>query len=274
MAYVYNKVNWEDLPSTNTPRNATNLGNMDTGIKENNNMLNGTKPIGSIVVEDINCKNMFNPSSVIVNAGVNNGVIFSTNDYDIYVVKVVPTKKYTISKTSYNGGLIGYYSTFPAIGNTITNMQTLRDVTTLTITAQDNYLCIMIAKADNIDTIQVEPGETVSAYTPYKDFDLTIKSKQISGTTSTYGNLSTGLNKNTTVVLCFHANNNVAIPTFYTNQASNEWTIHIVQTSDSRPLASTSVSGTLYYIDLTYLTTSSTRSLPLGENDGGEEETR
>jgi len=164
---AYNKTTWSDLPSQTTPVNATNLNNIENGIKENDDRLNGTKSMSSIVVEDINGKNMFNPFSVIANTGVNNGVIFSTNDYDIYVIKVVPNKKYTISKTSYNGGLIGYYSTFPAIGNTITNMQTLRDVTTLTITAQDNYLCMMIAKADNIGTIQVELGETATSYVAY-----------------------------------------------------------------------------------------------------------
>ena len=32
---AYTKVNWEDLPSTNTPLNATNLNKMDTQIKQN-----------------------------------------------------------------------------------------------------------------------------------------------------------------------------------------------------------------------------------------------
>lgn len=31
---AYTRVNWEDLPSTNTPRNATNLNKMDKGIKD------------------------------------------------------------------------------------------------------------------------------------------------------------------------------------------------------------------------------------------------
>lgn len=60
MAFVYNEVGWENLPSTNTPRNATNLGNMDTGIKENNDMLLGTKPAGNMIVDSIRSKNILN----------------------------------------------------------------------------------------------------------------------------------------------------------------------------------------------------------------------
>lgn len=37
----YTRVNWENLPSTNTPVNATNLNKMDLGIKENNNVIGG-----------------------------------------------------------------------------------------------------------------------------------------------------------------------------------------------------------------------------------------
>lgn len=32
---AYTRVNWEDLPSTNTPINATNLNKMDKGIEDN-----------------------------------------------------------------------------------------------------------------------------------------------------------------------------------------------------------------------------------------------
>lgn len=36
---AYTKVNWQDLPSTSTPRNATNLGHMDDGIKTNDDSI-------------------------------------------------------------------------------------------------------------------------------------------------------------------------------------------------------------------------------------------
>lgn len=123
----------------------------------------------------------------------------------------------------------------------------------------------------NLINPQLEIGSEATSYTPYKNFDTTIKSKQISGTTSANGNLSSGLNKNTTVVLCFHANNNNAIPTFYTNTASNEWTVHISQVSSGQALANTSVTGILYYIDLyPSSSTSGTRMLNVVNEGDGE----
>ena len=78
MAYV--RVNWENSPSTNTPRNADNLNIMDAGIEYNDQRLDGTKPMGSIVVDDINCKNLLSiPNGTFSNNGVtavvNNGII-------------------------------------------------------------------------------------------------------------------------------------------------------------------------------------------------------
>lgn len=61
---AYTRVNWEDLPSTATPRNAANLNNMDAGIKENNNMLTGASPAGNMITDSIRSKNLFNYESI------------------------------------------------------------------------------------------------------------------------------------------------------------------------------------------------------------------
>ena len=49
---AYTKTNWQDLPNTTTPVNATNLNHIETGIKDNetliNNYANGTTSMGSI----------------------------------------------------------------------------------------------------------------------------------------------------------------------------------------------------------------------------------
>ena len=64
----YSKINWENLPSENTPLNATNLNKMDTQIKQNaddieeinTTLFNLVYPIGSIYeTSDDN----FNPNS-------------------------------------------------------------------------------------------------------------------------------------------------------------------------------------------------------------------
>lgn len=46
---AYTRVNWQDLPSTSTPVNATNLNNMDSAIKINDDKLLGNTAMGDIL---------------------------------------------------------------------------------------------------------------------------------------------------------------------------------------------------------------------------------
>ena len=62
---AYTKTTWENLPSTNTPVNATNLNKIENGIKENDDKLLGNKPMGDIVVDSIRSKNMFDKSTIV-----------------------------------------------------------------------------------------------------------------------------------------------------------------------------------------------------------------
>lgn len=45
---AYTRINWQDLPSTSTPRNATNLNKMDSAIKDHDDKLSGNTSMGSI----------------------------------------------------------------------------------------------------------------------------------------------------------------------------------------------------------------------------------
>lgn len=54
---AYTRVNWEDLPSTDTPINATNLNKMDEGIKTNDDKLLGNTSMGSIKTTGISINN-------------------------------------------------------------------------------------------------------------------------------------------------------------------------------------------------------------------------
>lgn len=181
MAYVYNKVNWEDLPSTNTPRNATNLGNMDTGIKENNNMLNGTKPMGSIVVDNVSCKNLFNKNSWYKSyINPTSGAITTSNNAALFdYIEVEPSTNYTISlSTTVNEYRVSYYTsskTWISISGSKTTGETF------TTPSNCKYVRIYInvdgngidqTKINNLN-YQFELGTTVTTYTPYKNFDNT-----------------------------------------------------------------------------------------------------
>lgn len=50
---AYTRINWQDLPSTTTPRNATNLNKMDSAIKDHDDQLLGNTSMGNIVVDSI-----------------------------------------------------------------------------------------------------------------------------------------------------------------------------------------------------------------------------
>ena len=50
---AYTRINWQDLPTTTTPRNATNLNKMDSAIKEHDDKLLGNTSMGDIVVNSI-----------------------------------------------------------------------------------------------------------------------------------------------------------------------------------------------------------------------------
>lgn len=298
MAYV--KTNWENLPSTDTPITETALDNMENGIEYNDQRLNGTKPMGSIVVDDVNCKNIYNPSyrandGTIAGTGGNRtenngvfsiaavttdayfwGVIAQNNSYQDTAGELYEFKKdsYTISlsNSAFNNQYITYYNE-----NKVSLGYTRFGNSTFTINKSDKtgakYFTIRFGKINATSgttyatTVQLEAGSEATSYTPYKNFNTTIKSVYLSGTTSANGNLSSGLNKNTTVVLCFHANNNNAIPTFYTNTASNEWTVHLNQVN-GQILANTQASGTLFYIELyPSSSTSENRSINVVEEE-------
>lgn len=173
MAYVYNKVNWEDTPSTNTPRNATNLGNMDTGIKENNNMLNGTKPMGSIVVDDVSCKNMFNenyyaPNILISDTGVETSNIgWNTSFY----IPVNPSTNYTLSYVSSSTAAptrISFYTS----NKTFISRTTPPVASPYSFITPNNteYIRISFATSD-ISNIQLELGSEATSFTSYKEFE-------------------------------------------------------------------------------------------------------
>lgn len=110
---AYTRVNWEDLPSTNTPRNATNLNKMDAGIKENDDKLNGTKPMGSIIVDDIKCKNLFNKDSWIKSyINPSTGVIVTSYNAALFdYIEVNSLTNYSTSlSTTVTDYRISYYT--------------------------------------------------------------------------------------------------------------------------------------------------------------------
>ena len=65
------KINFQNLPSTSTPVNATNLNAVQTNVED---VFNGTVPMGNIKVDTVISKNLFNIDGE-VNVRGNNGAI-------------------------------------------------------------------------------------------------------------------------------------------------------------------------------------------------------
>ena len=180
---AYTRVNWEDLPSTATPRNATNLNKMDAGIKENDDKLLGNKSQGKIVVEDVTCKNLFDKNNFIPSA------LFVANAGNAYqqagtlkgfIFDVTNLSTITISKISSQRFGVGASTNYPAVGVSATLLQDVDyQGTTLTLDVSSyNYIVVSyfsttldtLTEQQILDTIQIEKGSTATAYVPYNKY--------------------------------------------------------------------------------------------------------
>lgn len=164
---AYTRVNWEDLPSTNTPINATNLNNMDAAIKENDDKLTGVKGINNpIYANDFRCKNMFNPANrenyVYIDTDgsrKSNGMSFNSR-----YIKVEPSTDYVISgRTSWTTE--AYYTSNKTFISRGSGNQ-------FTTPSNCEYI-IMMGTPSEADSIQLEPGTTATTFVPHKAFGET-----------------------------------------------------------------------------------------------------
>lgn len=173
---AYTRVNWEDLPSTNTPRNATNLNKMDSAIKEHDDELIGAKSMGNVIVESIESKNKFDKNTALKNAWLgDSGQINSyTNDNLVSgYIPVKPNTTYTASGYYANKYLkiCGYNSNkeFTQVIIDINSSQTYQ-----TITTGSNDYFIRVGFGDSVstaDTLQFENGSVVTPVSPYQNLD-------------------------------------------------------------------------------------------------------
>lgn len=168
---AYSKTNWQDLPNTTTPVNATNLNNMETGIEDNDKRLNGTKATGSMVVDGIRTKNMFDKLNVVLNRRISNtGEYYVDNNYFASrYIKIKPNTTYTISKNA-----TASYNCYALFENdkTFISRSGFYSSTTHTFTTPSNagYLLITDTYA-NIDTLQLEEGSTATTYALHQNLN-------------------------------------------------------------------------------------------------------
>ena len=178
---AYSKTTWQDLPNQTTPINATNLNNIENGIKENDDKLSGTKSIdNTLYANDFKCKNLFNSS---IEQGAVTGSGFDTNNERIRTsnfIKVESGKTYIVSYTS--SSTLNYNISYFTTNNFPRSSETGWINSSFTVPSGINYILIVFKKTSggniipsDISNVQLELGNEVTSYTEYKNFDDTTK---------------------------------------------------------------------------------------------------
>lgn len=105
---AYTKTNWQNLPSTQTPINATNLNHIETGIKDNETLING-------IASDLT--NYTNGTTTMGNIVVG-GVVTSRNTSDVATQSLTDslTIKVADNTTAPGNGLVLEYSKYDGFG--------------------------------------------------------------------------------------------------------------------------------------------------------------
>ena len=184
------KINFENLPSTNTPINATNLNLIQSNVEE---VFNGAETMKNIVVDDISCKNLFNINgerndkySIISTVSENTLSTKCTGAWsylEYYNIKVKKGQTYTVSfdfsNTSNNAMGLDIRS---ATGSSILGSANSTDTSgskTFTFIADDDVVTMRICSnnTEQISTntvtysnIQIEKGNIATEYTSYKKY--------------------------------------------------------------------------------------------------------
>ena len=181
---AYSKTNWQDLPTTTTPINATRLNNIETGIENNDKRLNGTSPAGEMIVDSIKSKNILNSNELI------NGTVSATDGSyttsDIVVVsnyiKVKANTTYIMKLNNVNDSqfmlrAVLYKSNRTYNSTLTTNVQVTQYSFTPSI---DGYVRLCFGKGNwdnltpsniSVANPQLEEGSTATTYSPYQEIE-------------------------------------------------------------------------------------------------------
>lgn len=186
------KINFQNLPGTTTPVNATNLNALQSNVED---VFNGSEVAGNMVVESIKTKNMFDKNSMVY---TRNGYLpFDTSNTRLanfggvgpatLVIKLEAGKTYTMSKIAGARFRAGFTNTpTPPLDtdNVITRIPNNDTGTSMTFTvpsgnvyfvcnffSQDQTVDANIGYGNMLNTIQIEEGTTATTYSPYQELD-------------------------------------------------------------------------------------------------------
>ena len=183
------KINFQNLPSTTTPINATNLNAIQTNVE---NVFNGSETMGNIVVGSIRTKNMFNSDSP---SAMQSGMTWIGNGKSHYLTSNITFgggirwyfeakagEQYTFSYKQRNSTNVYLYIRELATpdwgGTTLKNIVNDGTGTSYSFTIQnDCYLGIAFQNGEVISNVlieelQLERGLIKTNYSLYDDYGL------------------------------------------------------------------------------------------------------
>lgn len=156
---------FKNLPDTTTPLNAQRM----------NGFLNGEEAMGSIVVEDVTCKNIFDGKlelGAINNNGINFGDVEAVRSVNF--INVTPNTTYTQSSVDDYKTIIFFYDSSKTFISKIGN-----NLSTNTFTTPSNCVYAKICTyasegvTDTNSKFQIELGEVATNYVEHKEFKPT-----------------------------------------------------------------------------------------------------
>lgn len=162
---MYEKQEWIG-GKTGTPATPERMNHLEEGIYENSQAINGQKSMESIIVEDIECKNIFDKNDVVNGYRFgSDGLLFADANYSATdYIAVKPNTTYIANWTLETRECICYYdSSFNFISRNVS-------VNPFTTPSNCKYIRASILTT-NLNIAQIEKGDTATPYTPFKEFD-------------------------------------------------------------------------------------------------------
>lgn len=177
---AYTKTNWQDLPNQTTPINATNLNNIENGIKTNDDKLIGNTLIDNLRVKRIEGKNLLSPANIINGIyNVGQGIYIESNDAccTINPIEIDNAKNYVLStentQTSSNMYVMFYDSSMTYLGYISTFFSNVElKLNTFSNYSSAKYINFRFDKPmDQLINPQLEIGDSHTSFKPYQNFD-------------------------------------------------------------------------------------------------------
>lgn len=168
-------INFENLPSTNTPINSTNLNELQDNIQETLIAVQNDTTTNNERIWVKKSKNLFNMNEPDLLTGYldGDGNYISSSDERTLYIECEPNTTYTISKVKSARFIASTFSKVPSSGSTQNATRSVSGTTlTITTTSNDKYLLVFyyhssqdtLSEWDIRSSIQIEVGSTPTAY--------------------------------------------------------------------------------------------------------------